>query len=114
LARQFHGFSERRTARLAHRDLSQKHDARLASRLSRIAGSVTVLTAAWGDGLAVGSAAARPGDLGAWSKRPPRRLSDPPVSRQRVSYETARRDDARFAARIRKFRATRVPLRRGS
>src|SRR4051794_20600211 len=25
--------------------------------------------------------------LGAWSKRPRRRLSDPPVSRQRVSYE---------------------------
>ena len=45
----------------------------------------------------------------------PRQLSDPPVSRQRVSYELSGAMTRGFAARIpRNVRATQVPLQRGS
>jgi hypothetical protein len=39
-------------------------------------------------------------DLSAWSERPPRRLADPPVSRQRVSYELRGATTPRLAARV--------------
>jgi len=74
--------------------------------LAQNAGSVTVLKAAPSDGLAVGSAAARPRDLRvgeATAAPPPRPAGFQAVGQARI----ARRDDARLAARRREIsRAT--------